>query len=116
MRVAFHSLFAAAACALFVSCSTVGVQKQVVCRFAEFKEAGRLPGFAQSDRGDLKTQGLPFCHRITYPASVKIYATKENDSVRYTYTFAKESPSSEWRLTAAIRTTADGEREDLKLD
>jgi hypothetical protein len=116
MRITFHYLFAVGACVLLTSCSTVHVQKEVACSFYELKEAGKLPGFAPTEHGRLQTQGFPLNHRITYPASVIVYATKDQDPARYTYTFTKESNSSDWRLTAAWRTLPDGQREELKIE
>ncbi|MEI7937223.1 MAG: hypothetical protein WCK27_11065 [Verrucomicrobiota bacterium] len=111
----FLLLSASGACILLAACSTVTPQKQVAFRFAELKEKGKLPGFAPTDHGDMHTQGYPLGGRVTYPASMVVYATKEGDSARYAYTFTKEDPSSEWRLTAATRIALDGQREDLSI-
>jgi hypothetical protein len=59
---------------------------------------------------------MPINGDTSYPCSVKIYATRENDPAKYTYTFTKDSSPSEWRLTAAWRTHPDGQREDLKVE
>jgi hypothetical protein len=101
---------------VLAACSTITAQKQVACRFAELKEAGKLPGFAPSDHGNMDTQGYPAGGRITYPASMVVYATKEHDSGPYAYTFTKESASSGWRLTAAVRTGPNGHRDDLQVE
>jgi hypothetical protein len=101
---------------MLAACSTVPAQEQVACRFAELKEAGKLAGFAPTDHGDMHTDGYPAGGRITYPTSMVVYASKEYESARYTYTFTKESASSGWRLTAAVRTAPDGHREDLRVE
>ena len=87
--------------------------KGATSRFEELKEAGKLPGIAATDHGKLQSQAFPITHHVAYPASVEVCATKENDQSRYTYTFTKDSASSEWRLTAAWRTSPDGHREGL---
>jgi hypothetical protein len=120
MRTTLCSLFVIGACILLVSCSTVGDQdqalKQAAYRFAALKEAGKLPGFAPADHGELQSQAFPLNHKLTYPATVMIYATRENDLSNYTYTFTKENASSDWQLTAAWRTLQNGHREDLKIE
>lgn len=108
-------LLACGACMALAACSSVTPQKQVACRFAEMKEAGTLPGFSPADHGHMHTQGYPMGSRITYPASMTVYATKEGDSARYAYTFTKEDPSAEWRLTGAARIALGGQREDLGI-
>jgi len=116
MNITFRKLLLLAACALLTSCSTVGVQKEVVCRFAELRDAGKLPGFATGDHGRLRTQALRIGDGSTYPLCLNVYATREQDPAKYTYTFTKDSSSSEWRLTAAWRSRPDGQREDLKIE
>jgi hypothetical protein len=113
MRITLNCLFALSACILLASCSTVGELKGATSRFEELKAAGKLPGIAAADHGKLQSQAFPITHQVAYPASVGIYATKENDQSRYTYTLTKDGASSEWRLTAAWRTSPDGNREDL---
>ena len=115
MRVIIHCVLALSACLLFVSCASVRELKGAESRLEELKAAGKLPGFAATDHGDVQTQAFHITHHITYPASVEIYATKKNDQSHYTYTFTKDNASSEWRLTAAWRTTPDGKREDSMI-
>jgi hypothetical protein len=80
------------------------------------KEAGKLPGFAPGDHGNFHTQSCPLGSHITYPTSMVVYASKEQDPGRYAYTFSKEGASGDWRLTAAVRTAPGGQREDLKIE
>jgi hypothetical protein len=108
-------VLALSACLLFVSCASVRELKGAESRFEELKAAGKLPGIAATDHGKLQTQAFHITHQVAYPASVEIYATKENDPSRYTYTFTKDDASSGWRLTAAWCTTPDGKREDLTI-
>jgi hypothetical protein len=109
-------LICSATCVLLAACSTVSDQQQVACRFIQLKEAGKLPGFGSGEHGHMHTQGYPLASHITYPASMVVYATKEHDPDRYAYTFTKENESSDWRLSAAVRTASDGHREDLKIE
>ena len=115
MRMTLNYLIAVGACALLSSCSTIRDEKDVVHRFFQLKEAGSLPGFAPNDHGNLRTQALPTGRRMTYPASLVIYATKENDPSRYAYNFTRESASSDWELSGAWRTLQNGEREELQV-
>jgi hypothetical protein len=114
MRAVLHCLIAIGASLLLASCST-GPQYEVARRWGELKAEGKLPGFTASDHGNIQTEARPLGYRFSYPATEMIYGTKPNDTAHYTYTFTKDSASSEWRLTAAWRTSEDGQREDLEI-
>jgi hypothetical protein len=66
--------------------------------------------------GRFRTQGVRIGEQVTYPFSQEVYLTKEGDSASYTYSFTKDTSTSEWRLTSAWRTLPDGKREELKVE
>jgi hypothetical protein len=87
-----------------------------VRHFGELREAGKLPGLARDEHGQVETEAIPQTERVSYPASVVLNVMVESDHSRRSYMFTKESNTSEWRLTKAWRTSQDGRREDLKVE
>jgi hypothetical protein len=103
---------------LLCSCTSINtVAKQVAERFVELHETGKLPSIAPSDSlEEVHIAPFPQNYRISYPATVSVYAIKAHDPTLYIYTFTKETDTSLWRLTSAARRIQDGGREDLKID
>jgi hypothetical protein len=114
MRARFHHFLMAAACWFLTSCAGLRVAKDATARFDELRQTGKLPGFTPDEHGRSHAV-FSIRVRVLYPASEIIFATKKGDSARYGYRFAKENPSSEWRLVEAWRKPKGGEREDLEL-
>jgi len=85
-------------------------------QFAELRHAGNLPGLTLDEHGQLETEAIPQSENVAYPVSVVLHVKVEKDQSRLSYTFTKESRTSEWRLVKAWRTKADGLREDLKVN
>lgn len=98
---------------VLVSCASLTPQKEAVCRFADLKEAGKLPGFHPADHGTIETERIPFGKHLSYPASLTVYARKENDPAKYAYQFTKDTAADQWKLTRATRIPPDGQREEL---
>jgi hypothetical protein len=83
------------------------------------KEAGKLPGIKPDDHGKLKAfpqHPQPYNEHVTYPFSVLVRVTKEQDSSRYCYTFTKDTHSSDWQLGEMWRLGPDNKREELKSE
>jgi hypothetical protein len=85
-------------------------------QFAQLRDAGNLPGLTRDEHGQLETEVIPQSENVAYPVSVVLHVKVEKDQSRLSYTFIKESKTSEWRLVKAWRTKADGLREDLKVN
>jgi hypothetical protein len=116
MRIALHIFVSGVACLILASCSSVRVQKDLACYFAELRDAGRIPGFPADARGSFRTEGVRVGETVTYPFSQRVYLSRTGDPARYTYSFTKDTRDSEWRLTSAWKTLPDGRREDLKFE
>jgi hypothetical protein len=83
---------------------------------AELRQSGWLPGVVRDEHGRVESEVIPQRDRVSYPVTVVLRVTPEADQSRYSYTFTKDSRSSDWRLTKALRLRADGQHEELKLE
>jgi hypothetical protein len=84
--------------------------------FAELRDAGKLPGIARDEHGQVETEAIPQNKRVSYPVSVVLHVVVASDHSRQSYTFTKQNSTSEWRLTKAWRTKPDGQREELRAE
>jgi hypothetical protein len=84
--------------------------------FGDLREAGKLPGIARDEHGRVETEAIPQTEHVSYPVSVVLHVTAEQDRSRLSYVFTKENSTSEWRLIKAWRTKLDGQHEDLKIE
>jgi|ERR1035441_10450841 hypothetical protein len=92
------------------------VAYDAICQFVELRDAGKLPGLARDDPGQVEAEAVPQTERVKYPVSVVLHKKVEKDHSRLSYTLTKESRTNEWRLAKAWRTKPDGRREDLKVN
>lgn len=90
--------------------------RDAIRRFAELRQSGKLPGAARDEHGRVESEVIPQRDRVIYPVTVVLRVTPEAGQPRYSYTFTKDSRSSDWRLTKASRLRADGQHEELKLE
>ncbi len=125
MQTTIHRLLFVVVISVFVSsCATEHLTdspyepltNDAIRRFAELRDAGKLPGLRRDEHGRLESEPIPQRDRVVYPVSVVLHVSKEVDRSRYSYTFTKDTRFTEWRLTKAARVFPDDQREDLKLE
>jgi hypothetical protein len=111
-------LFLVSSCAsdLITDSAYEPLTRDAIRYFAELRQSGKLPGVARDEHGRVESEVIPQRDRVSYPVTVGLRTTSEADHSRYSYTFTKDTSSSDWRLTKALRLRADGQHEELKLE
>ena len=89
---------------------------EAAAQFRGLRNAGRLPGIARDEHGNLETQSLSSGKNVVYPVAITFHVTKEHDEARYSYVLTKASSATQWELARAWRTEASGQREYLNIE
>jgi hypothetical protein len=89
--------------------------KEALVHFAALRAAGKLPGIAPNDSGELETEAIPQKKKADFPVTVVLHVTK-SDRTRYSYQLTKAHTLTAWTLTQAWRVPAPGQREPMRIE
>jgi len=84
--------------------------------FGKLRQAGKLPGIAKDEHGNVETGAIPESKRVTYPVTVTLHVNTKAQKSRYGYTLTKDRSWAQWHLTRAWKIQPEGQQEALKIE